>query len=78
MDEGTVDEEALRRMSNGTKNLPLVWRNKSDTAKPQLHSGVITRTASSKSSEAEVQVAVPAVSTIMGDIKVKLRVRPTD
>lgn len=34
MDEGTVDEEALRRVSNGTKNLPLVWRNKGDTAKP--------------------------------------------
>lgn len=73
-----VEEEMLGRLGNGNKNLPLVWRNKGDSTKPQLHSGVITKTASSQWSEAEVQVVIPAGSTILGDIMVKLKVRPTD
>lgn len=78
MVEEILEDEIIGRNGNGNGNLPLVWRNKEDATKPQLHSGVITRTASSRWSEAEVQVVVPAGSTIMGDIMIQLKVRPTD
>ncbi|KAL2214624.1 hypothetical protein CC79DRAFT_153978 [Sarocladium strictum] len=78
-EEDTIDgPDDVKRITNGNKSLPLVWRNKGDTTKPQLHSRVITRHAASQWSEAEVQVTVPAGSTIMGDIKIQLKVRPTE
>lgn len=73
-----MEDEAMARIENGTKEMPLVCRNNGDGTKPQLHSGVITRSARSKWSEAEVQVLIPAGSTIMGDITIQLKVRPTD
>lgn len=75
----TMVEEIMEdEVMHGSRHLPLEWRNKADVTKPQVHSGVITRTASSRWSEAEVQVVVPAGSTIMGDILIQLKVRPTD
>ncbi|VUC25608.1 unnamed protein product [Clonostachys rosea] len=79
LEEIMGEDTSERRITNGTKrNLPLTWRNEGDDAKPQIHSGVITRKAHSQWSEAEVQVLIPAGSTIMGDVIVQLKVRPTD
>ncbi|CVL11706.1 hypothetical protein FPRO06_13013 [Fusarium proliferatum] len=78
MVEEIFDEEVAGRLQSENRDMPLVWRNRGDGTKPQLHSGVISRVARSKWSEAEVQVMIPAGSTIMGDIKIQLKVRPTE
>jgi hypothetical protein len=78
MVEEILEDEITGRSESETRDMPLVWRNKGDATKPQLHSGVFTRTARSKWSEAEVQVLIPAGSTIMGDMTIRLKVRPTD
>ena len=73
-----MEDEVMGRIDKGTRELPRICASKGDGTEGQLHSRVITRTARSKWSEAEFHVVIPAGSTIMGDITIQLKVRPTD